>query len=319
MSQFKNEMSDIQVTQALYDSIAESENQRLRLHPLEYYLTIDALAQYLPLMPDQSGADSGSLVESSGALTAPGLRRKIADIGGATGTYAFFLADRGEEVHLRDLSPGVLEIASAKNEERRQSNKVTQEKGIHGALASIHVGNALDASSLFPSNETGTFDAVLLLGPLYHLIEEEERRTALQNALHLLKQSGVLFAAFVSRNAHLRDIASKDPGRLVREKEFYERYLKTGKYIRKGAKNVESYHATLSEISPLVQGAGGHVIEIIGTEGILGGGLDKGLVGANQDVIESWVNIVRELGRQRENLGNADHWLVVIQKSTTQE
>lgn len=313
--------SDLRVTQELYDSRATEEDRKLELHPLEYQLTIDALAKYLPLIASQSITDDAGPAQAAGSTTtstAPARRRKIADIGGATGTYAFFLAGRGEEVHLRDLSPALLEIATARNAMGVQGDKFDLGKGTHGNLASIQVGNAIDASTLFAPRDTGTFDAVLLLGPLYHLIEAEERQKALQNALDLLKPSGLLFAAFVSQNAHLRDIARRDPSRLVREKNFYETYLQTGKYVRRGDRNAVSYHSRLSEIPPLVQGAGGRVIEIIGIEGILGGGLDKGLVGASQDVVESWVNVMKPLGRQQENLGNADHWLVVIERATNQ-
>ncbi|KLO14160.1 hypothetical protein SCHPADRAFT_903471 [Schizopora paradoxa] len=190
------------------------------------------------------------------------------------------------------------------------------EKKRSGVLTSIREGNALDARSLFPESFEGTFDAVLLLGPLYHLVAEDERARAIQNALALLKsETGILFAAFVSKNAHLRDIAMRDPARLVREREFYERYLKTGIYVRRGERNAESYHASLAEIVPLVEKAGGSVLEIVGTEGILGGGLDKQLVGVDRDVLKSWLDVMKEAGRQEHNLGNADHWLVVIKKS----
>ena len=86
----------------------------------------------------------------------------------------------------------------------------------------------------------------------------------------------------------------------------------------RGERNAESYHATLAEIAPLVEKAGGSIIEIVGTEGILGGDLDKQLVGADDTVFDSWLDVMRQAGRQEHNLGNADHWLVVIRKSIDQ-
>ncbi len=85
--------------------------------------------------------------------------------------------------------------------------------------------------------------------------------------------------------------------------------------MRRGERNVESYHATLAEIKPLVEKAGGCVLEIVGTEGLLGGGLDKQLAGADRETLESWLEVMRDAGRQEHNLGNADHWLVVIKKN----
>jgi len=299
-------MSDTDVTKSHYDNMAIQEDERLVHHPLEYAMTLDTIERRLDLSSGRIGtAGSSSPLE-------------IADIGGATGTYAFALADRGCLVHLRDLSPRLLAIASQKQAERasRRADAADGEKNGSGVLASIGEGNALSARSLFPEDDEGSFDAVLLLGPLYHLLAEDERARAIRNALALLKPAtGVCFAAFVSKNAHLRDIALRDPARLVRERDFYTQYTKTGIYVRRGEKNVESYHATLAEIEPLVEKAGGNVLEIVGTEGLLGGGLDKQLVGADREVLKAWVDVMREAGRQTQNLGNADHWLVVIRKN----
>lgn len=303
-------MSDTNITKALYDGMAIQEDERLNFHPLELAMTLDTIERHLHLHRGPSG--TSSLADSPVPL-------KIADIGGATGTYAFALADRGCLVHLRDLSPGLLAIASRKQTERlsqQRTDTADGEKNDDGILASIGEGNVLDARSLFPESYEGLFDAALLLGPLYHLLAEDERARAIQNALALLKPTtGILFAAFVSRNAHLRDIAMRDPSRLVREHDFYARYLKTGIYVRRGERNAESYHASLAEIAPLVEKAGGSVLEIVGTEGILGGGLDKQLVGVDREVLSSWLDVMREAGRQELNLGNADHWLVVIKEN----
>jgi len=283
-------VSDASVTKVLYDSMAIQEDERLNLHPLEYAMIFDTIERHIDFRRRFRNAPTSSLAGSP---------LKIADIGDATGTYAFALADRGCLVHLRDLSPGLLEIASQKQTERlsQRVDAADGEKNGGGILASIGGGNALDARSLFPVSEEGSFDATLLLGPLYHLLAEDERARAIQNALALLKPAtGILFAAFVSRNAHLRDIA-------------------TGMYVRRGERNVESYHATLAEIEPLVEKAGGCVLEIVGTEGLLGGGLDKQLAGADRETLESRLEVMRDAGRQEHNLGNADHWLVVIKKN----
>jgi 2-polyprenyl-3-methyl-5-hydroxy-6-metoxy-1,4-benzoquinol methylase len=81
----------------------------------------------------------------------------IFDVGGAAGVYAFPLAKEGYEVHLID--PVELHLDQAKS--------FARSSGI--ALKSITLGDArsLDISS-------GMADAVLLLGPLYHLVEHSE-------------------------------------------------------------------------------------------------------------------------------------------------
>jgi ubiquinone/menaquinone biosynthesis C-methylase UbiE len=118
---------------------------------------------------------------------APAPPAVIYDIGGGTGPYAFWLAELGYTVHLRDMMP--LHIEQAR--ERMQMD---------APLASLAVGDALhldlpDASA----------QMVLLLGPLYHLTEHEERVQALREAWRLLAPGGVVLVAAIPRYASLLD------------------------------------------------------------------------------------------------------------------
>lgn len=112
----------------------------------------------------------------------------IFDVGGAAGAYAFPLAEQGYAVHLID--PVDLHLDQARN--HSNSSGVT--------LASITKGDARHLT--VPSN---TADAVLLLGPLYHLIERTDRLAALRESRRILKPHGLLFAAAISRFASLID------------------------------------------------------------------------------------------------------------------
>jgi ubiquinone/menaquinone biosynthesis C-methylase UbiE len=112
----------------------------------------------------------------------------IYDIGGAAGVYAFPLAKQGYELHLID--PVELHLDQAKAHARSS--------GI--ALKSITPGDArnLDITS-------SSADAVLLLGPLYHIVEQSDRLQALREAHRILRPGGVLFAVAISRFASLLD------------------------------------------------------------------------------------------------------------------
>jgi ubiquinone/menaquinone biosynthesis C-methylase UbiE len=112
----------------------------------------------------------------------------VFDVGGAAGVYAFPLAKQGYRVHLID--PIEVHLDQAKS--------FAAESGIK--LASITKGDArhLDISA-------SVADAVLLLGPLYHLVEYADRLRALSEARRILKVQGVLFAAAISRFASLID------------------------------------------------------------------------------------------------------------------
>ncbi|MBN1122063.1 MAG: class I SAM-dependent methyltransferase [Anaerolineae bacterium] len=110
----------------------------------------------------------------------------IVDVGGATGAYSFWLAELGHQVHLRDITPEHIEAARKKAEDR-------QHKPI-----SMEVGDALALD--FPDNSA---DIVLLMGPLYHLTESEERLKAIGEAFRVLKPGGVVLCVGISRFASM--------------------------------------------------------------------------------------------------------------------
>src|SRR2546428_3909673 len=75
----------------------------------------------------------------------------------------------------------------------------------HAPLASCRLG---DARRLEDADASA--DAVLLLGPLYHLTERSERVVALREAARVLKPGGLLVAAAIGRFASLLDGVTDD-------------------------------------------------------------------------------------------------------------
>lgn len=110
----------------------------------------------------------------------------ILDVGGGPGRYAFWLAGEGYRVHLIDAVPLHIEQARAGD--------------AASSLASAEVG---DARRL--AHADATADAVLLLGPLYHLTAREDRLRALREARRVAKPGGVVAAAGISRFASTLD------------------------------------------------------------------------------------------------------------------
>jgi ubiquinone/menaquinone biosynthesis C-methylase UbiE len=119
---------------------------------------------------------------------APAPPATVLDVGGAAGPYAFWLAERGYTVHLIDAVPRLVEEA------RRRNTDTT------ARLASCRVG---DARALEADAQSA--DLVLLLGPLYHLVDSADRTRALREAARVLVPGGLLFAAAISRYASTLD------------------------------------------------------------------------------------------------------------------
>jgi SAM-dependent methyltransferase len=142
----------------------------------------------------EAGLEAGRLLEGSGlielARTQDILERhlppppaRLLDVGGGTGVYARWLAGRGYEVHLFDQSPRHIEEARA-------------HPGPPLARAEVGDARRLDDAD-------GSADAVLLLGPLYHLVEKDDRVRALAEARRVVRPGGVVVAAAIGRHASL--------------------------------------------------------------------------------------------------------------------
>jgi ubiquinone/menaquinone biosynthesis C-methylase UbiE len=116
----------------------------------------------------------------------------VLDVGGGAGVHAFWLAQQGYQVHLID--PVELHLEQARS--HAAASAVT--------LASISRGDARNLGIA-----SGIADAVLLLGPLYHLTERLDRMQALREARRILKPRSILLAAGISRFASLIDGLSR--------------------------------------------------------------------------------------------------------------
>ena len=104
----------------------------------------------------------------------------ILDIGGGPGHYSIHYAKKGCGVTLLDLSDE--NVRFAKKKARQYRVRITAMQG-----------DALDLSR-FPDD---LFDIVFLMGPLYHLMNEESRIRAVQEAKRILKPGGYLFSSFI--------------------------------------------------------------------------------------------------------------------------
>ena len=104
----------------------------------------------------------------------------VLDIGAGTGRYSVALAREGYPVTAVELSECNLALL-------RQNAE-----GLDNLSA--FRGDAVDLGR-FPDD---SFDLTLLMGPMYHLYEEEDQMTALREAIRVTKPGGCLITAFLS-------------------------------------------------------------------------------------------------------------------------
>ena len=112
----------------------------------------------------------------------------VLDVGGGPGVYAGWLADKGYAVRLIDPVPRHVAEARA----------LAQAQPEHPFDVALGDARSLDAPG-------AAFDAVLLMGPLYHLVERAERLIALREAGRVVRPGGPVIAVGISRFASLLD------------------------------------------------------------------------------------------------------------------
>lgn len=171
---------------------------------LEYIRTMELLARLLPPAP-----------------------ARLLDVGGGTGVYAVPLAERGYAVHVVDPMPSHVE----------RTLDYARERATVRVTASL--GDARDLSA-FGSG----YDAVLLLGPMYHLVDADDRTRAWREAVSAVRPGGVVVAVGISRFASLLDGLNRGTLGEPMFRSIVERDLHDGQHRNPDVLNQPEYFTT---------------------------------------------------------------------------
>jgi 2-polyprenyl-3-methyl-5-hydroxy-6-metoxy-1,4-benzoquinol methylase len=176
---------------------------------------------------------------------------RILDVGGATGIYSQWLAELGYQVSLIDLSAQHVESAKA-------------------ALSPLGVAvEQGDARSL--SAASASFDAVLLMGPLYHLQDPAHRLEAWRETRRVLRPGGIVAGAAINRFATLLDGLAKGYFFNSDFRRIVHHDLATGMHLnptRRPEWFTTAYLHRPEELAAEAETAGISVRELVGLEGL---------------------------------------------------
>jgi len=274
----------IDAVRKYYDENAEREWERLfrdPYHMLEFIVTMHFLEKYLPK---------------------EGL---ILDAGGGPGRYTIELAKKGYDVILLDLSPKCLEIAA------REIEKV----GVKERVKRIVEGSVTDLSEF----DDESFDAVLCLGPLSHLIERKQREVAVSELVRIAKKGAPIFASVINLYGVFRTVLQELPHELIdpsHEEMFSKGIHRVSWHKHEPGKGfTDAYFFHPKELRELFEENGVETIEMATCEGLSSHLQEEtNKIYEDKQKWEFWLNILLRTCNDPCILGLGEHLLYVGRK-----
>lgn len=159
----KKEDTNLNKLETYYNKFNEEKRLDSRHGQVEFRVTMKYIHEALENLKRELGTDSNADLH-------------ILDVGAGTGRYSVPLSEEGFDVTAVELVKYNLGILKQK----KSSVKALQ-------------GNALNIHKKFLEN---TFDLTLVFGPMYHLLNKEDKIKALLNAKRVTKPNGYILVAY---------------------------------------------------------------------------------------------------------------------------
>lgn len=230
---------------------------------------------------------------------------RVLDLGGGPGRYTIWLAEHGYQVVLADLSPELLRIAQTK----------IAEAGVAPQVEAIVEVDACDLST-WPSE---SFDAVLSLGPFYHLPDPTDRDRAARELVRVLRPDGIAIVAFMPRLAFLRrTLAIPDERHHLAQPEWVTQLLDAGVFENDiPGRFTDGYGARSDEIVPFFAQYGLTSLALVAAESITSGiqAAMTALATIDQTTYQAALDVLVYTASDPSILGMCSHVLYVGRKS----
>jgi SAM-dependent methyltransferase len=220
----------------------------------------------------------------------------ILDCAAGTGVYSLYLADRGHYVTALDITKKHIEILNQKLEGKK-----------YNVETSVNDARGLD---MF---EDESFDAVLCMGPLYHLTEEQDRKMCFGECYRVLKKGGLLISGYINRFFVIPHVITKNFSLL--NKDFIDNLRKNGllKHDDPLSFWTDSYFHTPDEMEGLYEDFALELVDHLGADGIspiLANAIDR----MSDEEFDVWFEYHLSVCREKSILGMSNHGLIIGRK-----
>lgn len=221
---------------------------------------------------------------------------RILDCAAGTGEYAFYLAERGNEVTATDITPRHVEIIKKRLE--------TKDYGMETAV--------LDATNM-ECFQDESFDVVLNMGPFYHLIDERQRIKCFEESLRVLRKGGLLITAYIPRYYIFQYITLRDTKYL--DDNFRRQLMDTGILRHDDEKCfwTDSYYSSKEEMENLYQNYGVEVTDHFAQDGLAPEFFET-IDQWKEDEFRIWSEYHYSVCREASILGASNHVIIVGRK-----
>ena len=233
-------------------------------------------------------------------LGAPG---RALDLGGGTGPYSVWLAELGWDVTLADLSPELLAIAASSLPA--------------GTVREVVEIDARDLSRWADD----TFDAVLSLGPMYHLTTSADRAQAAAELARVTRPGALVAVALVPRYGSLRRVLSlADERWQLEDPAFLDRLLDEGIFENAVAgRFTHVYGVEPPAVAPFFESHGFDTVLVASTHGFLTG-VEDGFEALRVEQPATYLRLLDRLVASATDpsvLGTAGHLLYAGRRQTS--
>lgn len=256
------------------------EWERLEREPIEFQVNWHYLKKYLP--------ETG----------------KLLDNGAGPGKYSLELAKAGYTVTLSDLTPRLVD--SAKNK--------AIDLGVESYFDGFYTADARELTML----KDEQFDSALMLGPMYHLQEENDQIKAIEELKRVTKKNGIVFVAFMPRIRHVfTSLMQPENWKPNNTMDAIRQFSESGcfNHVDEG-RFTGAYYFEIEDINPFMEAQGFETIELIGSNvgALLSDENWHYWRSKGESEVQKVINLIKERAADPHILGMTSHLLYIGRK-----
>lgn len=253
---------------------------RLEREPIEFQVNWHYLKKYLP--------ETG----------------KLLDNGAGPGKYSLELAKAGYTVTLSDLTPRLVD--SAKNK--------AIDLGVESYFDGFYTADARELTML----KDEQFDSALMLGPMYHLQEENDQIKAIEELKRVTKKNGIVFVAFMPRIRHVfTSLMQPENWKPNNTMDAIRQFSESGCFNHADeGRFTGAYYFEIEDINPFMEEQGFETIELIGSNvgALLSDENWHYWRSKGESEVQKVINLIKERAADPHILGMSSHLLYIGRK-----